>query len=187
MRKSRILFASAMVMTCLGAAYLQSCSKIASLVQYDLNLQTASTEIVLPPSSDTVGSASGSQVVNYNIDSFIKAGTSNVLGLSNIESAHLTSCKLTLLNPTTANNFANFKTASGSFYSSSNSTPYSMSLSNPDTYSTTLNLPVDASVDLKSYMNGNNFTYSLGGSLRRATTDSIRCKIEIEYSVRVKG
>lgn len=187
MRKSRILFASAMVMTCLGTAYLQSCSKIASLVQYDLTLQTASTEIVLPPSSDTVGAATGSQEVHYNVDSFIKANTANVLGIANITSAKLTSCKLTLLNPTTANNFANFRSASGSFYSNTNTTPYSLSLSNPDTYGTVLDMPVDPNVELKGYLNGTNFTYTVGGSLRRATTDSIRVKIDVQYSVHVQG
>ncbi len=187
MKKSKILFASALVMSCLGAAYLQSCNKIASLVQYDLSMQTASTEIVLPPSALTVGSASGSQVVNYNIDSFIKANTANVLGINNITSAKLTSCKLTLLNATTTNNFANFSAASGSFYSNTNTTPYSLSLTNPDTYSTVLDMPVDPNVELKGYLTGSNFTYTVGGTLRRATTDSIRCKIEVTYSVHVQG
>src|SRR4051812_17242890 len=99
MRKYQILFASAVAVTCIGVASLQSCSKIASLVQYDLDLQTASAEVVLPPSSDTVGSATGSQVVHYNVDSFIKASTSNVLGLSNISSAKLESCVITIENP----------------------------------------------------------------------------------------
>ncbi len=186
MKKTTILL-SAIVVATIGAATFQSCNKLASLVQYDLPMQTASAEVVLPPSTDTVGSASGSQVVNYNIDSFIKANTANVLGISNITSAKITSCKITIENPTVVNNFANFRTATGSVFSNSNATPYTISVNNGDTYATVLNLPVDSTAELKSYLTGSQFTYSAGGSLRRATTDSIRCKVEFAFKIHVQG
>ncbi len=189
MKKYRLLFAAAgMALTTIGLSTLQSCDKVASLLQYDLALQTASAEVVLPPSADTVGSAAGSQVVYYNVDSFIKANTSNVLGINNIQSVKIESVTLTLLNPTATNNFANFRSASGSVYSNSNTTPYTMSISsNPDTYNTVLSLPVDSTVNLKTYLTGNQLTYSAGGSLRRATTDSVHIKVDFKFKVHVQG
>lgn len=188
MKKYRLSISAGLAaVMCVGVTSLSSCDKLAGLVQYNLALQTASAEVVLPPSTDTVGSASGSQIVYYNIDSFIKASTNNVLGMNNIESAKIQSCTITIENPTTANNFANFRNASGSVYSNSNTTPFTMSVSNDDVYKTVLNLPVDTSVNLKSYMTGNQFTYTVGGTLRRATTDSLHCKVEFKFKVHVQG
>jgi hypothetical protein len=189
MKKYRSLIAVAgIAATCIGLSTLQSCDKVANLLQYSLDLQTASAEVVLPPSTDTVGSASGSQVVYYNVDSFIRANTGNALGIDNIESVKIESCTLTLLNPTTANNFANFRSATGSVYSNSNTTPYSMSITNnPDVYATTMSLPVDTTVNLKSYLTGNQLTYSAGGSLRRATTDSVHVKVDFKFKIHVHG
>ena len=188
MKKNRILFTSALAITCLAVASLQSCSKLAKNLQYDLDMQTASVDVVLPPSSDTVGTASGSQTANYNVDSFIKANTANVLGISNITSVKIKSVTLTLTNATVDQNFANFKSCYGSVYSNSNTTPYVLSVpSNPDVFASTLALPVDTSSDLRNYMTGTNFTYTLGGSLRRATHDSVRCTVQFAFKVHVQG
>lgn len=189
MKKYRLLIATGIAaVTCIGLSTLQSCDKVASLLQYDLAMQTASAEVVIPPTTDTVGSSSGSQTVYYNIDSFIKANTGNVLGLNNITSAKIQSCTITLENPTSANNFANFRSAYGSVYSNSNTTPYTLSItSNPDTYSDVLTMPLDTSVNLKPYLTGNQITYSMGGSLRRATTDSIHCRVEFKFKIHVQG
>ena len=188
MKKNRILFASALAVTCIALASLQSCTKLAKNLQYDLDMQTASVNIVLPPSTDTVGSASGTQTNHYNIDSFIKANTANVLGLSNITSVKIKSVTLTLNNATAAQNFANFRSCYGSVYSTGNTTPYVLTVANnPDVFASTLSLPVDTTADLRSYMNGNDFTYSLGGSLRRATTDSVRCTVQFAFKIHVQG
>ena len=188
MKKNRIIFASAFAITCIALASLQSCTKLAKNLQYDLDMQTASVSVVLPPTSDTVGSASGSQTNYYNIDSFIKANTANVLGLSNITSAKIKSVTLTLTNATPAQNFANFKSCYGSVYSTGNTTPYTVTVANnQDIFASTLSLPVDTTTDLRSYMNGNNFTYTLGGKLRRATTDSVRCTVQFAFKIHVQG
>lgn len=187
MKRYRILFASALAVTCVGIAALQSCNKLANLVNYDLDMQTASVEVTLPPTSDTIGSAAGSQVTHYNVDSFIKANTSNALGIANISSAKMKSCTITLLNPNATNNFANFRTATGSIYSNTNTTPYLLSLSNDDSYRTVLNMPIDTSAELKDYLTGTDFTYSAGGSLRRATTDTLHVRVDFAFKVHVHG
>lgn len=168
----------------------QSCDKVKNL-HYDLPLQTGSVEITIPPTTDTSSEhAVGTGSAYYNIDSFIKANTGNALGINNITSVKLTSVKLTLLDGTTTNNFANFQSAYASFYTSANSTPYRSSITNnPDVEAYELNPPVDANYDLKSYITngGNTFYYSVGGKLRRAVTQSVRCKVEYKFNITVNN
>jgi hypothetical protein len=174
----------------LGSLFtMQSCSKVAEKLHYDLPLQSGSIEVVVPPAYNTDSTYDmGSGTNNINIDSFIKANTSNMLGVSNITSVKITSVKLTLLSGTTANNFANFQSCYSSFYSNSNTTPFVTTIpSNPDATSYSLDLPVDATAELKSYMTGSTYHYSVGGKLRRPVTDSVRCKIEFQFNITVNG
>jgi hypothetical protein len=41
--------------------------------------------------------------------------------------------------------------------------------------------------ELKGYMMGNQYNYSVGGKLRRGTTDTLRCTIDFEFTLRVQG
>ncbi len=173
----------------LGMLGMTSCNKLANYLQYDLAMQTATVNFTIPPCPNTNIAVAGSQTVYYNIDSFIKANTMNTMGIANITSAKVASCQITLLDPTTANNFANFKSCTSSFYSDADATPYQMNISdNPDVYATSLTLPVDTSSELKGYLtNGRQFTYSLSGNLRRPTKDSIHCTATISFKVHVQG
>ena len=172
----------------IACLFMQSCSKLASNLQYDLTMQTGSVDIKIPPISDTSTSlAMGTITSAYSIDSFIKANTSNQLGASNISSAKMSSCTLTILNPTAANNFANFQNGTVSFYTNTNTTPFTAATitNNPDTYAESLSSTVDATTDLKSYLNGNQLTYSLNGKMRRQATDTITCRVQITMNVHV--
>ena len=181
----------ALAIAFIGASMLtlNSCSKLAKNLQYDLDMQTASVDVVIPAYGDTSISIAGSQTVFFNIDSFIKANTANLMGINNITSAKIKSCVLQLQEPTPAINFANFKSCSGSFFTSGNNTPFSVSISNnPDTYAASLTLPVDTAAELKGYLsNGNQFTYSLGGRLRRATPAAVHCTATFTFKVHVQG
>jgi len=187
MRTNHKLLSAALLLI-IGA--ISSCNKIASNLKYDLNMRTAEVTIVIPPYSDTTLNVTGTQTNHYNIDSFIKASTGDMMGIANIKSAKLMSCMLQLEQPTSTQNFANFRSCNGSFYTNGNSNPYRVSIyNNPDTYAEALNVPVDTTIDLKSYLNNNanQFTYSLGGRLRRPTTDSLRCKVSLTFRVSVQG
>lgn len=169
---------------------LQSCGKIASNLQYDLSMQTASVNITIAPISDTSAAATmGTVTSSYNIDSFIKSKTSGAFGVSNISSAKMSSCTLTLVNPNSSNNFANFQDCNVNFYTNTNTTPFSVALitNNPDTYAATLNVPIDATTDMKTYLQGNQLTYSLSGKLRRSTTDTLTCTVQLVMNVHVHG
>ena len=181
--------ATTLAFTCATMLSMNSCSKLAKNLNYDLDMQTASMDVVIPAYSDTNISVSGSQTVFFNIDSFIKANTGNLMGVSNITSAKIRSCNLALQDPTPALNFANFKSCTGSFHTDGNLEPFAVSIPyNADAYSATLSLPVDTSAELRGYMsNGNQFTYSLGGRLRRPTTKEIHCTATFTFKVHVQG
>lgn len=172
----------------IAAGSLQSCSKIAQALQYDIPLQTGSVTIVIPPTAASTGVATGSATNTINIDSVIKANTSNQLGVSNITSVKITSATMILENPDSANNFQNFSSCTASFYTNSNTAPYGVTIaSNPNVYESTLDLPVNGNDELKSYINGNQFTYSAGGTLRTSTTQSLTCTISFTFNIHVKG
>ncbi len=151
-------------------------------------MQTTSVNFTIPVSADTSGTITvGPVTTSFNVDSFIKANTSNQLGASNTTSVKLTSVYLVLNNATSASNFQDFASCSGSFYSNTDNTPYTISIpDNPDTYSSTLSLPVDGSVELKSYI-GDQFTYSVTGRLRHPVPTPLNCTMTVTYSVAVKG
>ncbi|MES2704599.1 MAG: hypothetical protein V4649_18305 [Bacteroidota bacterium] len=184
----KLSFFSVAAIAVFGAfTVMQSCSKITKL-HYDLPMQTGSVEVTIPPTSDTTTQREvGSGVNTFNIDSFIKANTAGALGINNISSVKLTSVKLTLLNGTDTRNFANFQKVYASFYTNTNTTPKIIELNNPDVTAYALELPVDPNEELKSYLTGNTFHYSVGGKLRRAITDSVKCKVEYKFNVTVNN
>ncbi len=189
MKKQIKFLATTLAFTCATMLSMNSCTKLGKNLQYDLDMQTASVDVIIPAYGDTTISVSGSQTVFFNIDSFIKANTANLMGVVNIKSAKIKSCVLTLVDPTPAINFANFKSCSGYFYTSADNTPFGVSIpSNPDVYAASLALPVDTAAELKGYLsNGNQFTYSLGGKLRRATNKEVHCTATFTFKVHVQG
>ena len=189
MKKNFFSLQSTLVVACFTMLSMNSCMKLTKGIQYDLNMQTASMDLVIPPYTDTNISVTGSQTNYYNIDSFIKARTGGMMGLANITRAKLESCVLVLNNSTQAENFANFRSCIGTFYTNSNTTPYVVNIaSNPDVFADTLTLPVDTSADLTTYVNnGTQFTYSLGGRLRRATHDTLHCTATFKFNLHVQG
>ncbi len=189
MKLNFLLTGPTLAIACFSIIGLNSCSKLAKNLQYNLEMQTASVDVVIPPYSDSNVAVSGTQTNYYNIDSFIKKNTGDVLGVSNISSATIKSCVLTLANPTSSRNFANFKSCNASFYTNGNTTPFTVNIpNNPDVYSEQLSLPVDSTAELKGYItNGNQFTYTLGGSIRRPLNDSLHCHMVITFKVHVQG
>ena len=167
---------------------LNSCSKVASLLLYDVPLQSGSVTINVPATSDTGATASGSATNSINIDSVIKAYTANALGVSNITSLKLTSINIIVNNPDSTNNLQNFSSLYASFTANTSSTPYVINIpNNPNTYAASLSVPVDSTAELKSYLNGNNFTYSVGGHLRAATTTTLNCTVNFTFDIHVQG
>lgn len=167
---------------------LQSCTKVGKNLYFKLPMQTGSVSLTIPPTPMTVGTATFGPATNsYNVDSFIKAQTGTLLGVQNITSVKIVSCVLTVNNPDAANNLQNFQSGYADFSSNTNSTPYRINIpSIPDVFSTSINLPVDTSAELSSYL-GNEFNYSVGGNMRRATTIPLNCTLQFTFNVIVQG
>ena len=177
-----------LILNLLTLGLLPSCSKLTSNLNYDLSLQTASVDISIPPITDTSASSIIGTIVSvYNFDSFIKANTGNLLGVSNISSAKMVSCNLSLQNPDTVNNFADIQNATVIFLTNANTTPLNVATitNNPDTYASSLDLPVDATTDMSSYLHGNQLNYSINGKMRRHTTDTLICRVQLRLNVHV--
>lgn len=171
---------------------LQSCQTIQNAIPAQtITFTGASADFQIPVTTDTASdSIIGSASFSYNIDSEIKAVTSNTFGESNIQSVKLTSVILTLSDADSADNFANFSNLSSTFYTSVNTTPFTISNipNNPDVYSDSLNVPIaNPDQDLKPYFGSSmTFNYQVIGKLRRATTKTLNCHAAISYAIAVK-
>lgn len=187
MQKHTLLPKVAMVAVLSGTLLLNSCDKVVENLAVDLPAMTATADVIVPVTNNTSSQQDiGSQVVNYNVDSFIKANTNGTLGINNIKSAKLKSCKIKLNDGSNAdNNFANFETCSASVYTNSNTTPLKMTVNGPtqETYEMSLDVPKD---DLSGYFKGTSFTYTVGGKLRKPITQEVKATVTVEYILTVK-
>lgn len=187
MKRKHLIAIGAIIVTISAITMFQSCSKIGSLLNFTLNMQTESFTVTIPPSGTSGTFTVAPTTTEYNVDSFIKAETANQLGIANIKSVKLSSVVFTLNNADSTNNFQNFQALSASFTSNTDATPYDISISdNPNTYATTLSLPIDTTAQLASYI-GTTFSYNVSGSLRAPTTIPLNCTITVTFSVNVQG
>ena len=189
MRKKIILSAIAIV----GCIYaFNSCSKLAQQLAQGITWTGVDETITVPIVNDTAMHTSiGTGSFSYNLDSLIKNKTNNALGLSNVDTFEFTSCTLTILGPDSNNNFQNFQLAQATFSTNANTTAATIGEvdNNPDTYSATLSLPVNNSVNMKSYLNPvgiTTFNYTLAGKMRKATTTALTVQAHVSYYIHVK-
>jgi hypothetical protein len=177
----------------------QSCNKLSSIVKTpDVSFTGASTDVVIPPTSDTTAQAAiGQTAFSYNIDSMIKSQTGGVVGFSSISTIKIKNITLTLTDATPTNNFANFVYAGGEFntyapYTGTGNVngyypAYNIAYiqNNPDSYSNTISPPViDATQDVKKYFSSNTtFVYLIVAKLRRPITQTLHCHIDITYDI----
>ena len=189
MRKN--LFLSATIL--LFGLALNSCSKVAQQIAQSIGWTGIDVTISVPPSTtvDTGSYATvGTGTFTYNLDSFVKANTGGTLGLKNVDQFKFKSCTLTILNPDAANNFANFKQAKASFYTSNNTVPTLLGeiTDNPNTYASTLTLPVNTTTNLRPYLPTTGpvtIMYDISGALRAVRTVTLQVQVHIEYDIHV--
>ena len=125
-------------------------------------MQTESANVTIPVTTAVNGVISvGSATNTHNVNPHIKAQTGNQMGAVNISSVKLVSVVFQLNNSNALNNFQNLESCAATFTSNTKSTPVTVSVrNNTDIASNTLSLPVDTTLDLKSYI-GNEFHYPL--------------------------
>ena len=188
MRKYTFNSVLALAVSVASVATLQSCTKVAEKLHFNLKMQTRSVDFTIPVSSYTAGNtAIGPVTSSYNVDSFIKAQTGDVLGIKNIKSVKISSVKFNINNATTANNLQNLESAFASLTSDTYSEPFIVSKNNiPDSYAASTDLDVNTEAELKSYI-GTQFSYILNAKLRKATTTPLYCTVVYTYDVEVEG
>ncbi len=170
----------------LAGTMLQSCTKIQQALIYDIPMQSGTINITLPPIADE-SAGYGVGFNSINIDSVIKASTSGLLGVRNIQSIKLTAATMLLSNADAGDNFQNFSSCFISFSTNESTKPYLITMPNiPNTYESVMNMPVNTNQELKGYINGNQFTYSTGGQVRTATANSLNCVVSLAFNIRVK-
>lgn len=133
--------------------------------------------------TDTMGLI-GTKSIQLNIDSLIKAETHGLFNVSSVTTFNLKEFKLTLLNPDTANNFANFEL--GSVYFNTNTAPAPIILCygpNLDIFSYVWIIPTINSGNMKNYLNGNLLTYNIYAKARRPTSKQLAIKMTIKFKV----
>ena len=179
---------------CGAFAFLsQSCNKV--LPGVDVSWSGVDVTQNVPIVPDTVTHlAMGTSTFKYNIDSMIKAKAGTSFSASMISKVTLKSCKLTINNANPTNNFANFQLCDLFFNSSINPvTAHTATIANnPDMNSDTLDVPVDNTIDLKSYFYSSSssgpvtITYVFGGKLRRPTTMVLNVTAHVEYDLKIQ-
>ncbi len=188
MSKKLILIGAVLMCYCMA---ISSCSKVKDALSQSFTWTPNDDTLYVPPIADTLLYTSmGSVTVTYDLDSIVKSKTSNALGLKNIESFKIKSVTLTMLNPDSANNFANFEKVKVSFFTATSTTPVVICEvdNNPSTYATVLNIPIANPVDLKSYLpSSGTVTMScmFSGKLRHATTKT--CSYHFHRDTDAKG
>lgn len=187
--KKVLLSLSLLAFAC-GISTMTSCDKlvdeVAKNLNFDLVFQTAETTFSIPVQS-TLGTYSDTKSETFDMDAFIKGKTDNKLGVGNIKTAKIKSCKLTITNPDADNNFQNFSKASVILKAAGQPDITLEINDNPDTYATELSLPVDASKDMVPYLKATSFTYVVGGTLRKVTTKEIMMHVRFEFDINVSG
>lgn len=163
---------------------LTSCDKLKQLASASFNFDNTTAEFTILPTNSTT-SFSKSETFYMNLDSLIKANNAE-LAVNYLKTLTINSIEMTVLNPDTANNFANISSCTVSVSSNVNTTPIQIGslASNPDVYTATLSIPVNQSVDIKEYAKtASTFNYTITGNLRRPVTKDVKCKIKVNYKV----
>ncbi|MCD6013497.1 MAG: hypothetical protein K0Q79_3359 [Flavipsychrobacter sp.] len=183
---------SAAILAC-GFTF-NSCNKVANQLAQTIGWSGLDVTIDVPPST-AIGTytAIGAGTFNYNLDSFIKSKTSDLLGMKNIEEFKFKSCQLTILNPGPTNSFGDFSDAKAEFSTSTKMTP-KVKLGevngNPDGLSSSLTLPINTSDNMRPYLPASGpvtIYYNLSGTMRRVRTTTTTVNVHIEYEIKVKG
>ncbi len=187
MNKYRIVPTGAFALILALFVSVNSCTKIAKTLSLDLPMQTGSINIHIPATEDTINYlVFGPETSYFNVDSFVRSSTGEQFNGKSISKVTITECKLTVLNPTPANNIANFQNCSASLFSDVKEEPFTISLiDNPDLYANSLNIPIQ-NTDLSAYI-GKYYSYYISGRLRKPITTPLECTLTYTYNVSVKG
>jgi hypothetical protein len=162
---------------------ITSCKKTDTLVQVNVPLQMAQISYTIPMNQTSIDTTIS---VYCNVDSIIRASNANSFNISNIKSVTATSAN-TILTGTTdvADNFGNLSSLSIAISSISDTTAtiFAQVTNNPGTFATSLNIPVNDTVNLKNYFDATLFNFTLRSTLTTPTTIALQAQATIQFNI----
>jgi hypothetical protein len=153
-----------------------SCKKTILSLFPGFDVKIPDMQVTIPPIPIVLGDEIqiGSLTSHFNLDSTIRANTSNVFNISHVSSMKVSSMVATLSNGNVLNNLSNFESGRLLISSNTNATPVSLaSFSFPTTETYTFAGNTENAPDIVSYYTGTEITYQLYGKLRRPTTQQL--------------
>lgn len=166
------------------AAGLTSCNKIKDSLFPAFTVQLDEVTTTIPILLEGVESSTSS-TVSFNLDSTIKANTSNVFGVDDLSSVKVKDLTVSLNNSDALNDLSNFESASIGFSSNTVSTPAIVANTTiPDKPAATINIPASGGPELKEYLKGNQLTYTVTTLARRTTTKPLQAAVSVTLSVK---
>lgn len=163
---------------------LSSCEKVKDALFPGFETSLANFEITVPVVVNTdVENSLGSTVVNFNLDSIMRANTDNKFGVDNLGSVKVKMIEVEVLNGDEQNNISNFETLKMTLASDQFSSLVSLvNLTIPDVDQKLIINGNDT--ELKTYLTGSELTYSLSGKARRETTKELQLSVSVTLLVK---
>jgi hypothetical protein len=178
MRKTYLFLA---LMCAVSVFSFTSCEKIKEKLFESFTAKGADFQFTIPVISSTTEATVGNANVSLNVDSTIKAATSGLFDLDILKAVNAEEVTLNLLNADQSNNLANFESLKVKISAANGSNSVIIaSLSNPDTYATSVKLNADASKQLIDFLKTAPVRYEIVGKARRATTKALNAQLVVK-------
>ncbi|WP_205509621.1 hypothetical protein [Longitalea arenae] len=180
----KIMFRSLGLVAVLAmSTLLPSCDKVKDAISINIGTQTVTADFYITAQPQGTQELAMFQY-GINIDSLIKIKSPD-LGIGNIKKANIQSVHLTLSNATQTDNFGAFSACELGLASSSKPeyTVVAALTANPDTYATSLDIPVNTNLDVKDYFKSSVYYFKFSGTTRRATSTTLQGKATIKFDV----
>lgn len=172
-----------------AAVGLTSCDEIAKELIKPFDVPVNNIQIDIPVVTNTSAeTALGATTSSFNMDSAIKAATSNAFSINAANSIKISQVTLNLTNADAINNMSNFETARIAFNTNNNTAQTTIGsksiLDNNSATNTTTSIDITNSPELKDYLKGSStMTYTLYAKARRITTHTLNAVVTVTLHV----
>jgi hypothetical protein len=176
---------------CLGllAAILiiaPSCKKVIEQIFPGFDSKVPDIQVTLPviPFAPPFEISAGTYTVKFNLDSIVKANTSNVFNAGSVSSVKIKEATINVSNADNLSNLGNFEYARIVLSSNTNTNAINVATLNfPDAYTSSVTVTPSDSPELISYLKGDELTYTIYGKARRPTLKALDMTVSITVRV----
>lgn len=163
---------------------LTSCDKIKEATNQDVTITPEAVNFTIPIITNTAAVTKiGEFSLNVDLDAKIKEKASK-FGIKNIKSIKVSSVTVSLNNSDDNNNFGNMETLEGSISADNQTSQVAVKVANnPATAASTITLPANGNIELKSLVTGANIKYTFNGKMRKATTKALEARATVKYEL----